>query len=294
MTAETTPSPTLRRAQRYRVGDRLYDLSNRALVMGVINVTPDSFSDGGRWLRPEDAVAHACELAREGADLLDLGAESTRPGAAPVSVEEEISRLVPVLKRLSGRIEIPLSVDTSKPEVAAVALDLGAEIVNDVTGLRLRDERGSPLMARLAEERNASLVVMHMLGEPATMQREPRYQDVVGEVGDHLEAAAKAAIECGVHPDRIALDPGIGFGKTLEHNLELLRHLDRLAARGHPVCVGVSRKSLFGKLLGLAVDERLEASLAAAVAALLRGARLFRVHDVEATVRALRLAEALL
>jgi dihydropteroate synthase len=262
--------------------------------MGVVNITPDSFSDGGSWLRPDDAVSHACELAQEGADLLDLGAESTRPGGPRVSAKDEIARLAPVLERLTGRVGIPISIDTSKPEVARMALELGAEVLNDITGLRLRDGEGRPVMAQLAAEKNASLVVMHMLGEPATMQENPHYDDVVREVGDYLESAAEAATGCGVSADRIALDPGIGFGKTLEHNLELLRNIDRLAARGYPVLIGASRKSLFGKLLGLAVDERLEASLAAAVAALFRGARILRVHDVQATVRALRLAEALL
>jgi dihydropteroate synthase len=291
---ETSSSPIPDSAARYRIGDHLYDLSRRALVMGIVNITPDSFSDGGEWLRPEDAVAHALRLEAEGADLLDLGAESTRPGAARVKAEEEIARLAPVLEQLAGAVRVPISVDTSKPEVARAALETGAAVVNDVTGLRLRDASGRPAMARLAAERNASLVVMHMLGEPATMQQDPRYQDVVREVGDYLEEAAGAAAGCGVSSDRIALDPGIGFGKTLEHNLELLRHLDRLAERGYPVLVGVSRKSLFGKLLDLAVDERLEASLAAAVAAFLRGARILRVHDVEATVRSLRVAESLL
>jgi dihydropteroate synthase len=291
---ETPTSPIPDGAYRYRIGDRLYDLRKRALVMGVVNITPDSFSDGGLWLRPEDAAARGRELEAEGADLLDFGAESTRPGAARVTAAEEISRLAPVLETLAGRLGIPISVDTSKPEVARAALDLGAAVLNDVTGLRLRGRRGQPVLARLAAEKKASLIVMHMLGEPATMQQDPRYDDVVREVGDYLEAAAGSALGCGVSADRIAVDPGIGFGKTLEHNLELLRNLDRLAARGYPLAVGVSRKSLFGKLLGLAVEERLEASLAAAVAACLRGARILRVHDVKATVRAVRMAQSLL
>jgi dihydropteroate synthase len=281
-------------AFRFRIGDQLYDLSKRALVMGVVNVTPDSFSDGGRWLRPDDAVAHACALVEEGADLLDLGAESTRPGAPPTGSEEEIERLRPVLEELTKRVDIPLSVDTSKVEVAGVALDLGALVINDVTGLRLRDADGLPLLGRLAAERDASLIVMHMLGEPATMQEHPRYQDVVREVGDYLEEAARGAVACGVDQDRIAIDPGIGFGKTLEHNLQLLRGTGDLAARGYPVLIGVSRKSLFEKLLGLPVDERLEASLAASLVAFSRGARLIRTHDVRPTARALRVAEALL
>jgi dihydropteroate synthase len=278
----------------YRIGDRVHDLARRGLVLGIVNVTPDSFSDGGRFFDADAACGHGMRLVEEGADALDIGGESTRPGSEGVSAEEEIARVRPVIERLAPRAGVPLSIDTSKLEVARVALDLGAAIVNDVSGLRLRDAAGRPALAGLAAEHRASLIVMHMQGAPRTMQRDPRYDDVVGEVGDFLGEAARAAEAAGVARDRIAIDPGIGFGKSLEHSLELLRRMDGLAALGYPVMIGVSRKSLFEKLLGLPVTERLEAGLAASVLAFERGARLFRTHDVRATVRALRTAEALL
>jgi dihydropteroate synthase len=281
-------------AFRFRAGSADYDLTRRALVVGVVNVTPDSFSDGGRWLDPDAALAHALALVEEGADLLDVGGESTRPGAAPVAAEEEIARVRPVLERLCPRCPVPVSIDTAKPEVARVALELGARVVNDVGGLRELGTDGLPAMAQLAARLGASLFVMHMRGDPRTMQEAPRYGDVVDEVGDFLGYAAVRAQAAGLPHECLALDPGIGFGKTLEHNLALLRGIDALAARGYPVLVGVSRKSLFGQLLGLPVDQRVEAGLAAAVAAVMRGARLVRTHDVRATVRALRVVEAVL
>jgi dihydropteroate synthase len=281
-------------AFRFRVGATDYDLTRRALVVGVVNVTPDSFSDGGLWLDPEAALAHALTLVEEGADLLDVGGESTRPGAAPVAAEEEIARVRPVLERLCPRCPVPVSIDTAKPEVARVALDLGARVVNDVGGLREPGTGGLPAMAQLAADRGASLFVMHMQGAPRTMQEAPHYGDVLHEVGEFLAYAAVRAQAAGIPHECLALDPGIGFGKTLEHNLALLRGVDALAACGYPVLVGVSRKSLFGQLLGLPIDERGAAGLAAPVAAVMRGARLVRTHDVRATARALRVAEALL
>jgi dihydropteroate synthase len=279
-------------APAFAIGGRTYDLGTRALVAGVVNVTPDSFSDGGRFLDPGAAIAHAHALIAEGADLLDLGAESTRPGAVPVPADEELRRLRPVLEGLRG-CGAPITVDTAKPEVASVALDLGASGINDVGGLRLLDRDGRPAMAVLAAKRGASLIAMHMQGEPGTMQRDPHYSEVVYEVGAWLAERARAAEAAGVSRDRIAIDPGIGFGKTPAHNLDLLRHTDRLAALGWPVMIGVSRKSLFGKLLGLEVGDRMEAGLAVTVVAVLRGARLVRTHDVRPTVWALRAAEAI-
>jgi dihydropteroate synthase len=276
------------------VGERRYDLSRRTLVLGIVNVTPDSFSDGGRYLDPAAAVAHGLRLVEEGADLLDVGGESTRPGASPVSPEEERGRITPVLRGLAREAGVPLSVDTRKPEVARAALDLGALVVNDVSGLRLRDAGGASLLARLAVPAKAAVIAMHMQGEPATMQVAPRYEDCVGEVTEWLAGAAESARRAGLPNERIVLDPGIGFGKTLEHNLSLLWGVDRLAALGHPVAIGVSRKSLFGALLGLPPEERLEAGLAATATAVLRGARLVRTHDVRATVRLLRTLEAIL
>jgi dihydropteroate synthase len=275
----------------YRLGGREIDLARRGLVFGILNVTPDSFSDGGRWVDPEAAYAHGMKLVEEGADALDVGGESTRPGAEGVSAEEEIRRVRPVLERFArGAARVPISIDTSKPEVARVALDLGAGVVNDVTGLRLRDAAGRPELAKLAEAHGASVIVMHMQGAPRTMQHDPHYDDVVGEVRDYLQEAARAS---GLPRERIAIDPGVGFGKSLEHSLTLLRRTDELAALGYAVMIGVSRKSLFEKLLDLPVTERVEAGLAASLVAFERGARLFRTHEVKATVRALRTAEAL-
>ena len=274
----------------YRLGGRDVDVTRRALVLGIVNVTPDSFSDGGRWVDPEAAYAHAMKLVAEGADALDVGGESTRPGSEGVSAEEEIRRVRPLLEKLAGE-GVAISIDTSKPEVARVALDLGASVINDVTGFRLRDASGRPEMAKVAEAHGASAIIMHMQGAPKTMQVDPQYDDVVGEVGSYLREAAEAS---GLPRGRIALDPGVGFGKSLEHSLELLRRIGDLAALGYPVMIGVSRKSLFHKLLGLPLEERVEAGLAASLVAFERGARLFRTHDVLATVRALRTAEALL
>jgi dihydropteroate synthase len=273
----------------FRLGGREIDLARRGLVLGVLNVTPDSFSDGGSWVDPERAYAHAMQLMEEGADGLDVGGESTRPGSEGVSAEEEIRRVRPLLEKLGGRV--PVSIDTSKPEVARVALDLGASVVNDVSGLRLRDASGRPELAKLAAAHDASVIIMHMQGAPRTMQQNPHYDDVVAEVRDTLREAALAS---GLPRERIAIDPGVGFGKSLAHSLELLRRTGDLAALGYAVMIGVSRKSLFQKLLGLPLTDRVEAGLAASLVAFERGARIFRTHDVLATVRALRTAEALL
>jgi dihydropteroate synthase len=271
----------------WRCGDREFDLAGRTLVMGVVNVTPDSFSDGGRYFAPGAAVAHARRLLAEGADLLDLGAESTRPGAAPVSAAEQIRRLAPVLEALAGEPDACVAVDTADARVAECALGRGARVVNDVTAL------ADPAMAPLVAATGAGVVLMHMAGTPATMQRDPRYDDVVGEVGAHLAGRLAAATGAGIAAEAVALDPGIGFGKTAAHNLELLARLGELAGTGRPVLVGVSRKSFLGGVLGLPVDQRLEGGLAAAAVAVFLGARVVRTHDVAATVRAVRIADAL-
>ena len=281
-------------AFRLQLGSHSYDLRRRVLVAGVLNVTPDSFSDGGRFVDPAAAVARGLALAEEGADLLDVGGESSRPGAAPVDAREERRRVEPVLRDLVRQLSIPVSIDTYKPETARLALDLGAVLVNDITGLRLREPGGAPVLARLAAAAGASVVAMHMQGEPAGMQRAPQYENCVREVAGWLREAAEAAQRAELPPERIVLDPGIGFGKTLEHNLELLWGIPEIARLGHPVLIGLSRKSLFEKLLGLPVNERLEAGLAATTAAVLRGARIVRTHDVRATVRAMRVLEAIL
>jgi len=254
--------------------------------MGVVNVTPDSFSDGGVNFRAEDAIASARRMLDEGAAIVDVGGESTRPGAEAVPLDEELRRVVPVLEGLHG---MPVSIDTSKAEVARRALELGAELVNDVTALR-----GDTQLAGVVAEAGAFLCVMHMQGEPRTMQAEPRYDDVVAEVAAFLEERLAFAVEAGIPEERICLDPGIGFGKTLEHNLELVRRLDVLLALGRPVVVGFSRKRSLGRLLGEpeATTGSLAASLAAAVAAYERGATILRVHDVRETVEALRVVSA--
>jgi len=256
--------------------------------MGIVNVTPDSFADGGRFLAPDAAYAHALALAAEGADLIDVGAESTRPGSGGVSVAEEQDRLLPVLERLLKDPPCPVSVDTAKPEVAETALALGAHVINDVTGLA-----AGPGVAQVCARYGAGLVLVHMRGTPATMQVAPHYDDVLGEVRQELAAAVALAEGAGVPPEAICVDPGIGFGKTPTHNLTLLKRLDALAPLGRAVLVGPSRKSFIGALLDLPPTDRLEGTLAACVAAVLSGAHILRVHDVAAVRRAVRVAEAI-
>jgi dihydropteroate synthase len=261
----------------------------RPSVMGVVNITPDSFSDGGVNFDPADAAASARSMLAEGAAIVDVGGESTRPGSEGVGTNEELRRVLPVLEQVGG--EVPVSIDTSKAEVARRALELGAELVNDVTALR-----GDPEMAETVAAADAYLCLMHMQGEPRTMQADPRYDDVVSEVAAFLEERLRIAVAAGVSENRICLDPGIGFGKTVEQNFELIRRLDELAALGRPVLVGFSRKSSLGKLLGdpQATTGSLAASVGAAVAAYERGATILRVHDVREHVEALTAARAAL
>lgn len=250
---------------------------DRPLVMGVLNVTPDSFSDGGRYLDPEAAVKHAIEMADEGADILDIGAESSRPGAQPVSEAEELRRLIPVVREVCRRVAVPVSVDTTKSAVARMALEAGAAIVNDITACR-----ADPAMLGVVAEAGAGLVLMHMQGTPQTMQLAPRYRSVVREVRSFLRTRLQAAVRAGVTAQQIMLDPGIGFGKNLEHNLALLARLDALGTLGRPLLVGVSRKSFIGEVLGRRVNDRLMGTAAAVAAAVSRGAKAVRVHDVRA------------
>jgi len=257
-----------------------------SMLMGVVNVTPDSFSDGGRYLDPEAAIAHGLELAEAGAEILDVGGESTRPGAEPVSEEEEMGRVVPVIQGLRGS---RISVDTSKAAVAAAALDAGAEIVNDVTALR-----GDPEMGALCAERDATVVLMHMLGEPRTMQDDPRYEDVVLDVKAFLAERLESAVAAGIDENRVWLDPGIGFGKTAAHNMELLRRLGVLRELGRPLVVGTSRKSFLGKVDGSPADRRLGGTIASSVLAAAEGADVLRVHDVAEMRQALAVAAAVL
>ncbi len=261
-------------------------------LMGIVNVTPDSFSDGGRFLDPEGAIEHARELVAEGADLLDVGGESTRPGARAVSAAEEIERVGPVVEGLcgpgAGAVDVPVSIDTAKAAVAEVALDAGAEMVNDVTALR-----SDPELAALCAERGCGVVLMHMKGTPRTMQEAPEYGDVVDEVRAFLAERIEFATARGIAEGRIWVDPGIGFGKTVDHNLELLRRLSELRELGRPIVVGTSRKSFIGKLTGREVGERLGGTIASNVLALHTGADVLRVHDVAQVEQAVRVAEAI-
>ncbi len=259
--------------------------------MGIVNVTPDSFSDGGLFLDPGAAIEHGRQLADAGADILDVGGESTRPGAEAVSVEEELERVGPVVAALAGDVEpaVRVSIDTSKAEVAEAALDAGASVVNDVTALR-----GDPDLASLCGERDCEVVLMHMLGTPRTMQDDPRYDDVVDDVKAFLAGRIEVAVAAGIAEGRIWLDPGIGFGKTVVHNLELLHRLDELRELGRPVVVGASRKGFIGKLTGRDVTERLGGTIAANVLAFAGGADVLRVHDVAEVSEAVVTAEAIL
>jgi len=255
--------------------------------MGVINVTPDSFSDGGRYVDSVAAVTHALRMIDEGAGLIDVGGESTRPGAQSVSVEAEIERVVPVIEALAARTKIPISIDTSKPAVMTAAVRAGASMINDVRALR------EPGAMQAAARTEAAICLMHMQGEPRTMQADPRYSDVVAEVRDFLRERTEACLASGIAKNRLVVDPGIGFGKRLEHNLALLAGLPALTALGWPVLIGVSRKSMFATLLGRAVDERVAGGVATATAAVLAGASIVRTHDVAATVDAVKVAVAL-
>jgi dihydropteroate synthase len=273
----------------WQLRDRVLYPGAPPLVMGIVNVTPDSFSDGGRFASAEAAVAHALELARQGADLLDVGGESSRPGAEPVAADEELARVVPVVRALAGRTAVPLSVDTTKAVVARAALEAGASVINDITALQ-----GDPGMAGVVRAFGAGLILMHMQGTPQTMQLAPAYADVVAEVTAFLEARLQAAADLGIAARQVVLDPGVGFGKTAEHNLRLLANLGRLGRLGRPVCLGVSRKGFLGRLLGRPPGQRLAGSLAAACHALARrAAQIVRVHDVAETRDAVVLIEAL-
>ncbi|HUO73435.1 MAG TPA: dihydropteroate synthase [Solirubrobacteraceae bacterium] len=257
-------------------------------IMGVVNVTPDSFSDGGLYLDTSAAVEHGLELEREGAAILDVGGESTRPGALPVPAQEERARVLPVIEGLrAAGTRAQISIDTSKASVARAALEVGATLVNDVTALR-----GDPEMAGVLADSGAACCLMHMLGSPRTMQDDPQYADVVSDVKAFLEERMAVAVAAGIHERRILLDPGIGFGKTLDHNLELLRRLGEIVALGRPVVIGTSRKSFIGRITGRDVDDRLAGTIATNVLAYERGARVFRVHDVAPVADALRVAAA--
>jgi dihydropteroate synthase len=274
----------------WRIRGTELDLSAGALIMGVLNVTPDSFSDGGEFFATDQAVEQGKRMAAAGAAIIDIGGESTRPGAEAVSADEEIARVVPVIEQLRGQISAFISIDTSKAAVAHAALDAGAAIINDVTA-----GRADPEMLALAAERKAGVILMHMQGSPRTMQIAPHYDDVVGEVANFFRQQYERALECGVDAMAIAFDPGIGFGKTVEHNLALLANLERLRVGDRPLVVGVSRKSSLGKMIGSnAMEDRLAPTIACTSLLRERGANVLRVHDVKENVAALRITEAFL
>ncbi|UCC47927.1 MAG: dihydropteroate synthase [Gemmatimonadota bacterium] len=272
----------------WRTARRDIDLA-KPVLMGVLNITPDSFSDAGCFYSRDVAVGRLEELQEEGADVIDIGGESTRPGSLPVTEDEELRRLMPVLEAAVGRVDVAISVDTTKSGVAEAALAAGAEIVNDISGLRF-----DPAIAELAARSGAGLVLMHIRGRPRTMQEDIHYDDLLREVVAELQESVTRALAAGCQQNQVVVDPGIGFGKNAEQNLVLINGLARIAALGHPILIGPSRKSFIGKTLGLAVEDRLEATIAACVVGLLRGARIFRVHDVRPARRALDMAEAIL
>jgi dihydropteroate synthase len=279
----------LRSDYKIKCRGKILDLGSRTAIMGILNVTPDSFSDGGRFAEFGPALAHAREMAAGGADIIDLGGESTRPGAEPLSEQAELDRIIPLTERLASELDIPLSVDTYKASVAAKALRAGASIVNDISGLRF-----SPDMAKVVADSGAAVVIMHIQGTPRNMQQNPVYKDVVGEILSYLEEGIGIALNAGVERDQILVDPGIGFGKTLEHNLEILNRLDEFRVLGRPVLVGTSRKKFIGTVLDVPVPEQRREGTAATVAlAIERGASVVRVHDVAPMAQVARMSDAI-
>ena len=278
------------RERIWKIGKRAFDLSQHGLIMGVLNVTPDSFSDGGEFLTAAKAIERGLQMAAEGAHIIDVGGESTRPQSEPVTVEEELRRVIPVIEKLSGKLDVPISIDTSKAEVARAAIEAGASVVNDVTG-----GQGDDQMLPLVAAKKSALIIMHMQGTPRTMQIEPGYQNVVAEILEFFRQQFECAIGLNIDPMTIAFDPGIGFGKTLEHNLKLLAQLERLRVHDGALVVGVSRKSFLGKLIGSPeVSDRLIPGVALTSLLRARGADVFRVHDVRENVYALQVTEAIL
>jgi dihydropteroate synthase len=273
----------------WKIGDRIFNLSQHGLIMGVLNITPDSFSDGGNFLAADNAVEHGLRMAAEGADIIDVGGESTRPGAQPVAAEEELNRVIPVIERLRRKSDVVISIDTSKAEVARAAVQAGACVVNDVTG-----GRGDKGMMPLVAETKSAFIIMHMQGNPQTMQINPRYTDVVSEIFDFFRQQYDRAIGYNIDPMAIAFDPGIGFGKTLEHNLDLLARLERLRVHDRPIVVGVSRKSFLAKLINSPeIGDRLAPAVALTSFLRARGGDVFRVHNVKENANALKVTEAI-
>ena len=271
------------------LGLKTLDLSARTHLMGVLNVTPDSFSDGGKFFKLEKAVKQGLKLAEEGADIIDVGGESTRPGSEPVTIDEELRRVIPVIEELTKRIQVPISIDTYKSRVAKEALDSGASMVNDISGLRY-----DPEMKKVVAEYDVPVVLMHIKGTPKNMQESPKYENLLEEIKSYLNQSISIAEEAGIGEDKIIIDPGIGFGKTLDDNLKILKNLVEFKSLGKPVMIGVSRKSFIGKILDLPTDERLEGSLASMAVAIMNGANILRVHDVKESKRVAKLVDAIL
>ncbi|MEA2015814.1 MAG: dihydropteroate synthase [Actinomycetota bacterium] len=267
------------------IGTRKFNLDKKVIVMGVLNVTPDSFYDGGFYFEKEKAYKRVENIVGEGADIIDVGGMSTRPGSKPVNPEEEMDRIIPVIQHVKKNYNILISADTSKPMVAEKAIEEGAHIINDVSGLSAGRD-----MADVIAKRDVSIIIMHIKGAPENMQKNPQYDNVIDEIYDFLEDKTAKALECGISPGKIIIDPGIGFGKTLEHNLEILNKIKEFTMLGYPVMIGASRKSFIGSILDLPVDERLEGSIAAAVYSIMNGVSILRVHDVKETMRAIEVA----
>ncbi|MEW6380981.1 MAG: dihydropteroate synthase [bacterium] len=269
--------------------DRTIRLGSRTCIMGILNVTPDSFSDGGQFLGRDQAIRRAGQMVEEGADIIDIGAESTRPGSMPISAEEEIARLKPLISHLRKEIPVPLSIDTYKAAVAQAMLDEGVHLINDISGLRF-----DPQMAAVVGRFKAAVVLMHIQGTPRDMQKNPFYQHLIPEIADYLHQSIETALEAGILSEQIIVDPGIGFGKTLLHNLEIIQRLGEFRSLDKPVLLGPSRKSFIGKVLDLPVEDRIEGTAAAVAAGIMNGAHLVRVHDVKAMVRVARMMDAIL
>jgi dihydropteroate synthase len=269
--------------------NKALDLSLRTHIMGILNVTPDSFSDGGRFHKFEQAVDQGIRMADEGADIIDVGGESTRPGSDPVALDDELSRVIPVIESLTQKTNIPVSIDTYKAEVARRALDAGAQMINDISALRF-----DPKMRKVASESKVPVILMHILGTPKEMQKDPFYREVIAEITDYLKESIQIAEKAGIEKKRLIIDPGIGFGKRLEDNLNILKNLKRFSILGCPILIGCSRKSFIGRILNLPVDERLEGSLAALTLAVVNGANLVRVHEVKESRRVAQLVDAVL
>ncbi len=272
-----------------RFENRNVDLSSGTHIMGVLNVTPDSFSDGGKFFKSDDAVRQGMEMIGEGADMIDVGGESTRPGSDPLPTEEELSRVIPVIEALSKKTDVPVSIDTYKAEVARRALDAGAQMINDISALRF-----DPKMKEVASKYKVPIVLMHIKGTPKEMQKDPYYDDVIVEITEYLRQSIKMAEDVGIDREKIIIDPGIGFGKRLQDNLNILKNLKKFSILGCPILIGCSRKSFIGKILDLPAEERLEGSLAALAVAVMNGANIVRVHDVKESERVVSLVDAIM